>query len=297
MNGVPPTTGWWLASDGRWYPLHLHPATQAPTGRSGWWVASDGKWYPPHLHPGRTSGRAYTPNTDPADPHGTAADRPRSPRPVAPSRRPRAFRRERWSPAMKFIAAVLGAVLVGSAAYGATLWIVGLNTGSSSQAKFGTVSNLTITAVATPTPTNLLYPHGTGDIVATITNPNKFPVTITKVKLPKSTVFGTGYTTSSLTTTKTGCGASATGSDVSWHYSSTTTSSAHTLHTAITVAASSQTGDPLTVTFTNDASVGTTASATCEGVYIKMPSLKGVTAYGGGNVTADTSPFTDKWTS
>ena len=29
--------GWWIASDGRWYP---------PQGR-GWWLASDGNWYPP----------------------------------------------------------------------------------------------------------------------------------------------------------------------------------------------------------------------------------------------------------
>lgn len=191
----------------------------------------------------------------------------------------------------------VGFMLVGAAAYGATLWIVGLNSGSSGQAKLGTVSNLTITAVATPTPVNVLYPHGVGDVVAKITNPNNFPVTITAVKLPKLTVFGTGYTTSSLTTTKTGCGATATGSDVIWRYASTASGSTHTLHTAITVAASGQSGDPLTVTFTDDASMGTTASATCENAYVKMPSLTGITAYGGGTGTPSSSPLTDKWTS
>ena len=35
----PPSPGWWLASDGRWYP----PQPPAP----GWWLASDGRWYPP----------------------------------------------------------------------------------------------------------------------------------------------------------------------------------------------------------------------------------------------------------
>lgn len=206
-------------------------------------------------------------------------------------------KRRGWSRARQIGAAVIGTSLVGAAAFGATLWVVGLNGGSSGQGKAATVTNLTITAIATPTPSNLLYPHGAGDVVLKITNPNHFPVTITKVKLPKSTVFATGYTTSSLTTTKTGCGATLTGSDVTWHYSSGTTGSSHTLHTALTVAATGQSGDPLTVTFTNDAYMGTTASATCEGIYFKMPALTGVTAYGGGNVTASSSPTTDKWTS
>jgi hypothetical protein len=202
-----------------------------------------------------------------------------------------------WSRSRKIGAAVAGAALAGGAAYGATLWTVGLNSGSSGQAKSTTVSNLTITAVATPTPTNLIYPHGTGDVVLKITNPNHFPVTITKVKLPKSTVFATGYSTSSLTTAKTGCGALLSGSDVTWRFSNGTTGSSHTLHTAITVAASGQSGDPLTVTLTNDAYMGTTASATCENIYFKMPALIGVTAYGGGTGTPATSPATDKWTS
>jgi hypothetical protein len=244
----------------------------------GWWLASDGKWYPLHLHPSRSS------------PAGSSA-------PSSKRRHRRGFLGEgRSSRLAKALAAAAGVALVGAAAYGTTLWLVGLNSGSSGQSKFATVSNLTITAVATPTPSNLLYPHGAGDVVAKITNPNHFPVTITKVKLPKSTVFGTGYTTSSLSTTKAACGATATGSDVFWHYSSTATGTAHTLHTSITVAASGQSGDPLTVTFTNDAYMGTTASATCEGIYLKMPSLIGVTAFGGGNVTAASSPATDKWT-
>lgn len=52
--------GWWLASDGRWYPPELHP--EAAGGASiaqgseraeepDWWLASDGRWYPPELHP------------------------------------------------------------------------------------------------------------------------------------------------------------------------------------------------------------------------------------------------------
>ena len=195
------------------------------------------------------------------------------------------------------MAAAIGVLFAGGAAFGATQWLIGLNAGSNGQAKGAPVSNLTITAIATPTPTNLLYPHGAGDVVVKITNPNKFAVTITKVKLPKSTVYATGYSTSSLTTAKTGCTATATGSDVSWHYSNGTTGSSHTLHTALTVAGNGQSGDPLTVTFTSDAYMGTTASATCEGIYFKMPALIGVTAYGGGSASATSSPATDKWTS
>lgn len=205
--------------------------------------------------------------------------------------------RDRWARTRKIMGAAIGVLFAGGAAFGATQWIIGLNSGSSGQGKGAAVSNLTITAVATPTPSNLLYPHGAGDVVVKITNPNKFPVTITKVKLPKSTVYATGYSTASLTTAKTGCGALATGSDVTWHYSSGTTGSSHTLHTALTVAANGQSGDPLTVTFTNDAYMATTSSATCEGIYFKMPALIGVTAYGGGSVTAASSPTTDKWTS
>lgn len=307
MTSGPQTQGWWIASDGRWYPPHLHPGSQsrarpvsqppAPAG-SAWWVASDGRWYPPQLHPHRRTAASEGECRGMGAPAGvpTLGHEQKPPAP-APRRGWRRNPGNRWPRALKLGAAALGVALVGSAAYGATLWVVGLGTGSSGQAKFGTVSNITITAVASPTPTNLLYPHGTGDVVAKVTNPNHFPVTITKVKLPKSTVYGTGYSTSSLTTTKAACGASATGSDVSWHYSNSTTGSAHTLHTAITVAASGQSGDPLTVTFTNDASMGTTASATCEGIYLKMPSLIGITGYAGGSATPDSSPFTDKWTS
>jgi hypothetical protein len=188
-------------------------------------------------------------------------------------------------------------LLVSVASFGATLWVVGLNGGSSGQGKSQTVSNLTITAVATPTPTNLLYPDGSGDVVVKITNPNHFPVTITQVKLPHNTSYATGYSTKTLTTTKTGCGALATGSDVTWHYSNTTTGTTHTLHTALTVAAKTTANDPLTVTLTNDGFMGTTAAATCEGVYFKLPAFTGVTAYGGGPNAVTSSPATDKWTS
>lgn len=158
------------------------------------------------------------------------------------------------------------------------------------------MQNLTITAVA-GNPANLLYPHGAGDVTLEITNPNAFPVTITEVKLPKTSAYAPGFTTDALTTAKTSCTASKSGSDVSWHYANSTTGSLHALTTPLTVNATGKTGDPLTVTLTSGAFMGTTASATCEGTFFKMPAIVGVTAYGGGTVTPATSPTTDGWAS
>lgn len=195
--------------------------------------------------------------------------------------------------AMPIVALFLGTVLAGSAAYAVTQWVVSLGAGSSGQAKGAVVTNITITAVASPSPTNVLYPHGTGDVVLKITNPNHFPVTISALKVPSTTTYAAGYGTSGLGSSVSACGASASGSDVYWHYSTSSTSTTHTLSSPLTVAASGNSGDPLTVTLTGGASMGTGASATCEGKYFKMPSLKGVTAYGGGNVTPNSSPATD----
>jgi len=66
---------------------------------------------------------------------------------------------------------------------------------------------------------------------------HRYPVTITALQLPTSTTYATGYTTSALTTTQTGCLAS-TPSDVIGNYSTTTSGSSHTLTSAVTVGAS-----------------------------------------------------------
>ena len=93
----------------------------------------------------------------------------------------------RWSVRMKLVSAVCGCVLVAAGAYAATNWVVGLNAGSSGQGQSATIANLSITAVASPAPANLLYPGGTGDVVVTIANTNPYPVTITAVQLPANT--------------------------------------------------------------------------------------------------------------
>jgi hypothetical protein len=186
-------------------------------------------------------------------------------------------------------------LLAGTAAFAATNWLVGLNSGSSGEGQSAAISNLTITAVASPAGANLMYPGGTGDVVVSISNPNPFPVTITALQLPTNTTYAAGFTTSALTTTQTGCLAS-TPSDVVWNFSTATSGSSHTLTTPITVAASGQANNPLAVTLTNDASMTAAAPAACANTYFSMPSLTGITASGGA-AAATTTPATDSWTS
>lgn len=202
---------------------------------------------------------------------------------------------KRSSRTRRLVAGLIGAALVSGVAYGVTNWIVGLNGGSSGEAHSGSVSNISITAVASPAAGNLLYPGASGDVVISISNPNPFPVTITAVQLPTNTTYATGYTTSALTTTQTGCVA-ATPSGVTWSYATGSSGSSHTLTTALVVAASGQADNPLAVTLTNDASMATSAPAACEDTYFSMPSLTGVTATAGGG-SATSSPATDSWTS
>jgi hypothetical protein len=200
-----------------------------------------------------------------------------------------------WSPKLKVVSAVVGALLAGGTAFAATNWAVGVGGGSSGEAQSATVNNLTITAVASPSASNVLYPGGTGDVVISIANPNPYPVTITAVNLPANTSYATGYTTSALTTTQAGCLAT-TPSDVIWNYSTGTSGTSHTLTTPLTVAASGQPNNPLAVTLTNDASMTAAAPAACESTYFSMSSLTAITASGGA-ATPTTSPATDSWTS
>ncbi len=196
---------------------------------------------------------------------------------------------------IKVLSAVAGIVLAGAGAYAATNWVVGLNAGSSGEGQSAAIANLSITAVASPAASNLLYPGGTGDVVVTIANPNPYPVTITAVQLPTNVTYATGYTTNALTTTQTGCLA-ATPSAVTWNFSTGTSGSSHTLTTPLTVGASGQSNNPLVVTLTNDASMGSASPSACASTYFSMPSLTGVTATGGA-ATSTTTPATDGWTS
>ena len=72
MSDTAQGPGWWIASDGKWYPpapevpAPAAPAPPPPTTQDaspgpGWWKASDGTWYPPQDSPSvrpKTSGLA-----------------------------------------------------------------------------------------------------------------------------------------------------------------------------------------------------------------------------------------------
>lgn len=189
----------------------------------------------------------------------------------------------------KALALLVGALLAGGGAYAATNWVVGLAGSSSGEAQSATVTNLTITAVAAPAATNLLYSGGNGDVVVTIGNTNPYPVTLTGVDLPTNATYAAGFTTSALTTAQTGC--DSTTSDVIWNFSTGTSGSAHTFTSPLTVDANAS----LVVTFTNDASMTAAAPAACENTWFSMPSLTGVAATGGA-ATATAGPATDAWT-
>jgi hypothetical protein len=169
-------------------------------------------------------------------------------------------------------------------------------TNSSGAAQSATISKLTISAVSSPAPGDLLDPGDSGDVVVSITNANPYPVTITAVQLPTSTTYATGYTSSALTTTQTGCLAT-TPSDVVWNFATTTSGSSHTLTTPLTVAASGKANNPLLVTLGDDALMTASAPLACANTFFSMPALIGITSTGGGTGTATTSPTTDGWTS
>jgi len=200
----------------------------------------------------------------------------------------------RWSRRMKVVSAVCGCLLVAGGAYAATNWVVGLNAGSSGEGQSATISNLSISAVASPAAGNLLFPGGSGDVVVTIANTNSFPVTITALNLPANTVQAGGFTSNTLGTAQTGC--STTTSAVTWNFATGTSGTSHTLTTQLTVGASGAANNPLVVTLTNDALMATTSPAACANSFFSMPSLTGITATGGA-ATSTTSPATDAWTS
>lgn len=194
----------------------------------------------------------------------------------------------------RIVSGVVGIVAAGAGAFAATNWVVGLAGGSTAEGQSANVSNLTVSAVALPSGSNLLYPGSNGDVALTISNPNNFPVTISAVNLPSSATFASGFSDSGLTSAQTGCGSGA--SDVTWNYSTATSGSSHTLTTPVTVGASGAADNPLTVTLTDDASMASGAPAACEDTYFQMPALAGVTATASSDALTS-SPATDGWTS
>ncbi len=192
--------------------------------------------------------------------------------------------------AIGFVVALAGAVFAGSVAYATTSILVDQGQGAGAR-PFS--AQLTVDALASPT--GRLYPGGRSDVVVTIANPNPYPVTVTAISLPADTAYATGFTTSAHTTVQDGCGA-ATPSEVVWSDSGASSGSSHTLARPITVAAKGQANNPLTVRFIAAAVMGQAAPAACEGAYLSMPAMTGVTVTEG-PAKATVSPTTDGWTS
>lgn len=196
---------------------------------------------------------------------------------------------------VKIISGIVGAALAGGVAFAATNWVVGLSAGSKGEGQSAAITNLTITATASPAAGNLLYPGGSGDVVISINNPNDFPVTITAVNLPSNTTYASAYSDSGLSSAVAGC-AAGTPSLVTWNFATGSSGTSHTLTSPLTVGANGAANNPLVVTLTNDAVMGSAAPLACAGVYFAMPSFTGITATGGA-ATSTTTPATDSWTS
>jgi hypothetical protein len=193
----------------------------------------------------------------------------------------------------KVLAAAIGAVMAGGVSFAASNWAVGLASGATSESQSASIQNLTISAVASPAATNLLYPGGRGDAILQISNPNPYPVTVTAVSIPPQTSMASGYQGSNLQTTQPGCGSNA--SDVYWYGAAASTNTTETLSTPVTVAAASGgTSATLSVVLTNDAFMTSAAPSACASTYFQMPSFAGITATGGA-ATASSSPASSGW--
>jgi hypothetical protein len=186
---------------------------------------------------------------------------------------------------------------MGTAAYAVNNGIVGPPTVASDHGGSVAIGQVTIAAAAgagtgagaSPGVTNLLYPGGSGDVMATIANANPYPVTITDVLLPGKTSYAMGYTSSALGTPNASCTAAT--SFVGWNWSTASGASSHALSRPLTVAADSN----LVVTFARDATMGSAAPAVCADTFFAMPPMTGVTL-AGGPVVATPSPAVDGWT-
>jgi hypothetical protein len=198
-------------------------------------------------------------------------------------------RRRRRGTVMVGMAAGIGFLFATDIAL-ASNWAVTLNGGSSGESQAGSVGTLTITATASPSPTNLLYPGVSGDVVLQIVNSGPTPVQITALSVPSTAVMAQGYSNSALTTASASSTCGVATSFVTWTGGGATGATV-TLTQPLIVAANNS-GSPLVVTLTNWATMGALAPAACEGLYFQMPSLTGVTA-SVDNATPTTGPVTD----
>lgn len=165
---------------------------------------------------------------------------------------------------------------------------------SASGGHAGEIGDLTFSAAGSSL-SGRLFPGGTVDIIVSITNPTPRSVTITRVELPPSTAFASGYATAERRIPVPACGPSATGSDVRWRGGAETQASSHALLRPLVVAAWGSPEDPMRVTFVDAAVMGTTASPACEGIYFKMPPIEGSAVVSTGTTGAPATTARDEW--
>ena len=153
---------------------------------------------------------------------------------------------------LKILSVIGGILLAGGGAYGDELGRR-LGAGSSGESRSASISNLTILAVASPTPSNLLYPGGHGrrgrDRSA---NPNPYPVTITADAAPdEHAAYAAGHTTSASDDDADRGASPPRRATVTRNFSTGTSGSSHTLTTrADGRRRAGQSNNPLAVTLT-----------------------------------------------
>jgi hypothetical protein len=151
----------------------------------GWWLASDGKWYPPHLHPDYrptppAPAEAAATGTPASSPGPVAAVPPRRAAPPSRSARARRRRRRRWSLAVggivvaAVVAVIVAATVIGGSKTPSTPTGVAGSTGPSATVPRTTTSAPpTISTTVSATSTVVLTVSGSGrETTSTFTAPS-----------------------------------------------------------------------------------------------------------------------------
>ncbi len=155
------------------------------------------------------------------------------------------------------------------------------------------VSNLSATSVLVGPGSSYLSPGGTGDVWIQISNPNSFPVEITAVTLPRSSIDASGRQIRGHGGPHRGCGGNLQ-SGVTWRGARPNTTSVHILTAPIVIGASGSGDNPLTVKLADAARMDVTVPASCESTVFDMPSLAGLTTRRAA-FPPTSSPTTSRW--
>lgn len=189
------------------------------------------------------------------------------------------------------VAAVVASVAVG--ALGGVSRGIGLGRWLSQPASPPSASNLSVTPVPVARGSHYLAPGSTGDVWIQISNPNAFPVEITAVTLPSSSVDAGGRDVGDRRRPGADC-AEHLPSGVTWRGALPNGTSVHVLAAPLVVGASGSTHNPLIVRLADAAMMNATAPASCESTVFEMPALAGLTTTRPA-FPSTPSPATDRW--